>query len=78
MDLDDQFRRYFGTADLDSVAAATLSAGIERMTIDFGLEKDPQGGSLYGPCFTCWMPLRIWMLRSQTIRIVITPATSWT
>ncbi len=41
MDLDDQFRRYFGTADLDSVAAATLSAGIERMTIDFGLEKDP-------------------------------------
>ena len=41
MDLDDQFRRYFGTADLGGVAPDALSAGIERMTVDFGLEKDP-------------------------------------
>lgn len=40
MDYDDQLRRYFGTADLASVAPAALAAGIERMKVDFGLEKD--------------------------------------
>jgi hypothetical protein len=40
MDLDDQLRRYFGTADLPSVPGAALAAGIERMQVDFGLEKD--------------------------------------
>ena len=40
MDLDDQLRRYFGTAQLDSIAPAALGAGIERMKVDLGLEKD--------------------------------------
>ncbi|MDB5699208.1 MAG: hypothetical protein JWN69_2012 [Alphaproteobacteria bacterium] len=40
MDLDDQMRRYFGTADLSAIAAGTLAAGIEHMTVDFGLERD--------------------------------------
>ena len=40
MDFDDQLRRYFGTADLAAVPAAALSAGIERMQLDLGLEKD--------------------------------------
>ena len=41
MDLDDQFRRYFGTADLAEVPPAAVSAGIEHMRVDFGMEKDP-------------------------------------
>jgi len=40
MDFDDQLRRYFGTADLSAVHAEAMSAGIERMRVDFGLEKD--------------------------------------
>lgn len=40
VDLDDQFRRYFGTADLAALEAEALSAGIERMQVDFGLEQD--------------------------------------
>jgi len=40
VDFDDQLRRYFGTADLASVAPAALDAGIERMAVDLGLEKD--------------------------------------
>lgn len=41
MDLDDQFRRYFGTAELAEVPPAAVSAGIEHMRVDFGMEKDP-------------------------------------
>lgn len=40
MDFDDQMRRYFGTADLASIAPAVLDAGIEHMRVEFGLEKD--------------------------------------
>jgi len=40
MDLDDQLRRYFGTGDPAAIAPAALEAGIERMRVDFGLEKD--------------------------------------
>jgi hypothetical protein len=40
MDLDDQLRRYFGTADLAAVPPAALEAGVERMTVDLGLETD--------------------------------------
>lgn len=41
MDLDDQFRRYFGTADLSQVPEEAVGAGIERMAVDFGMETDP-------------------------------------
>ncbi|HEY0163757.1 MAG TPA: hypothetical protein VGB39_00105, partial [Sphingomicrobium sp.] len=40
MDLEDQLRRYFGTADLAALPAEALDAGIERMRVDFGLETD--------------------------------------
>jgi len=40
MDLDDQFRRYFGTADLATLSPAAFDAGTEKMRVDFGLEKD--------------------------------------
>ena len=40
MDFDDQLRRYFGTRDLPSISPAVLAAGIERMKVDLGLEKD--------------------------------------
>ena len=40
MDLDDQLRRYFGTADLAAVTPDVLDSGIEHMRVDFGLETD--------------------------------------
>jgi hypothetical protein len=40
VDFDDQLRRYFGTADLAALPAEALAAGIERMRVDLGLEKD--------------------------------------
>jgi hypothetical protein len=40
MDFDDQLRRYFGTADVAAVPGEALAAGIERMQVDLGLEKD--------------------------------------
>ena len=48
MDLDDQLRRYFGAADLASLTPSALEAGIERMRVDFGLEKDR------GTLFALW------------------------
>jgi hypothetical protein len=40
MNFDDQLRRYFGTGDLATVAPEALAAGIERMQVDLGLERD--------------------------------------
>ncbi|NLR69842.1 hypothetical protein HGI47_02985 [Novosphingobium sp. ERN07] len=40
MELDDQLRRYFGTDDLAAVSPAVMEAGVEKMLVDFGLEKD--------------------------------------
>ena len=40
MDLDDQLRRYFGTADITALPDKALAAGIEHMLVDFGLTKD--------------------------------------
>jgi len=40
MDFDDQLRRYFGMTDLASLSPDGLAAGIERMQVDLGLEKD--------------------------------------
>ena len=40
MEFDDLLRRYFGTAALDEIAPAALAAGVERMQVDLGLEKD--------------------------------------
>ncbi|CAN5348746.1 hypothetical protein BH10PSE13_BH10PSE13_08140 [soil metagenome] len=51
MDLDDQFRRYFGTTDLSQVPESAVSAGIERMAVDLGMERDP------GRRFALWSML---------------------
>jgi len=40
MNLDDQLQRYFGVVDLDSVAPEALAAGVERISVDLGLEND--------------------------------------
>lgn len=40
MDFDDQLRRYFGTDELSTIAPSTLEAGLDRMRIDLGMEKD--------------------------------------
>lgn len=40
MDFDDQLRRYFGTPDMAAITPAALEAGIERMAVDLGMEKD--------------------------------------
>lgn len=40
MDFDDQLRRYFATDDLASLPPAALEAGIEKMQVDLGMEKD--------------------------------------
>ena len=41
MNFDDQLSRYFGTTDLAAVAPEALAGGVERMAVDFGLERDP-------------------------------------
>lgn len=40
MDFADQLRRYFGTEDLAAIAPGALAAGLERMRVDLGLERD--------------------------------------
>jgi hypothetical protein len=40
MDMNDMLQRYFGTPDLANIASGALTAGIDRMLVDFGLEKD--------------------------------------
>ncbi|HQS70631.1 MAG: hypothetical protein B7Y36_04255 [Novosphingobium sp. 28-62-57] len=40
MEFDDQMRRYFGTDDLAATTPDVIDAGVERMLVDFGLEKD--------------------------------------
>lgn len=40
MQFDDQLRRYFGRTDIDAVPAEAIAAGVERMRVDLGLEKD--------------------------------------
>ena len=40
MDFDDQLRRYFGTTDLAALPSEALAAGIERMQVELGLERD--------------------------------------
>ena len=41
MDFSHLLQRYFRQDDIDAVDPAHLASGIERMRLDFGLEKDP-------------------------------------
>lgn len=40
MQLDDLFRRYFGSDDPAAISPTALEAGIEHCLVDFGLQKD--------------------------------------
>lgn len=40
MDFDDQLQRYFGSSDLASVSPDVFESGVERLSVDFGLERD--------------------------------------
>jgi len=40
MDLDDLLQRYFGAPDFGAVSPAMQEAGIDRLRVDLGLEKD--------------------------------------
>ncbi len=40
MNFDDLLQRYFGTGELGAIAPGALDAGLERMRVDLGLEKD--------------------------------------
>ena len=40
MDLDDLLNRYFGSSDLAAVSPAVQEAGLDRLRVDLGLEKD--------------------------------------
>ena len=40
MNFDDLLQRYFGTSDLGAIAPGALDAGLDRMRVDLGLEKD--------------------------------------
>ena len=37
---DDFLVRYFGTPELEAVSAGVLNAGVERMRVDLGMERD--------------------------------------
>ena len=40
MNFDDLLLRYFGSSNLSEVSAAVEVAGIDRLRVDFGLERD--------------------------------------
>jgi hypothetical protein len=40
MNFDDLTMRYFGTADISTLTAAALAAGVEHARVDLGLERD--------------------------------------
>ena len=53
MDMADLLHRYFGTRELDEIAPAALTAGVERMRVDFGMTADP------GQRFALWSLLLV-------------------
>jgi hypothetical protein len=53
MDLDDQLREYFGTANLTEIPPPALAAGVERMQVDLGLERES------GRRFALWAVLHM-------------------
>jgi len=42
MDFDQLLVRFFGTADLDTLSPEQVIAGMERLRLQFGLERDPE------------------------------------
>lgn len=40
MDFDGLLQRYFGTSDLSEASPTAVEAGVDRLRVDFGLEKE--------------------------------------
>lgn len=40
MGLDDQLIRHFGSSDLASLSREALTSGMEKLSVEFGLERD--------------------------------------
>lgn len=53
MDFDSLLRRYFGTGDVAEIHTGALEAGVERMLVDLGLERDR------GKRFALWSLLHL-------------------
>lgn len=53
MDFDSLLLRYFGTGDVAEIQTGALEAGVERMLVDLGLERDP------GKRFALWSLLHL-------------------
>ncbi|MFC3174016.1 hypothetical protein ACFOD9_07130 [Novosphingobium bradum] len=53
MDLDDQLTRHFGSSDLGSLSPEALANGVEKLTVEFGMERD------HGRRFAMWCLLHI-------------------
>jgi len=53
MDMEHLLQRYFGTTDLGELQVDAIPAAIDRMLVDFGLEKDP------GKRFALWSLLHM-------------------
>jgi hypothetical protein len=53
VDFDDQMRRYFGVTDPASATPEAMAAGMERLSVEFGLETDP------GRRFAMWALMHI-------------------
>ena len=51
MEFDDLLRRYFGSSDLTNLTRVSQNAGVERMLVDLGLEREP------GKRFALWSVL---------------------
>ncbi len=53
MDFDDLLDRYFGSSAIAEIQPGALAAGIERMQVDFGLERER------GKRFALWSLLHL-------------------
>ena len=48
MDFGSLLSRYFGTSDIGELAPGAIGAGVDRIVVDLGLERDP------GKRFALW------------------------
>ena len=53
MDFGSLLLRYFGTSEVGELAPGAISAGVDRILVDLGLERDP------GKRFALWSVLHL-------------------
>ena len=78
MDFDDQLRRYFGTDDPAAIAPGALEAGIEKMRVDFGMEKDRSRRFALWTLLYMFGGAPIWTWPSRAKTTGMQRGTSWT